>query len=128
MCVCCRAGEAVGGQEEERYMGLVDDRKFYNQNLERLGLSVVLGFTPRELKGLREKERETEKGMGEEREVPALFARDNPLLSSFLFRGAGSWSDGEVPSPVCFLWRTMAEEVVCHWLLKLGSAALILHS
>lgn len=72
MCVCCRAGEAVGGQEEERYMGLVDDRKFYNQNLERLGLSVVFGFTPRELKGLREKERETEKGMGEEREVPAL--------------------------------------------------------
>lgn len=46
MCVCCGAGEAVGGEEEERYMGLADNGKFYNQNLERLGLSVVLVLQP----------------------------------------------------------------------------------
>lgn len=32
----------IGGQEKERFMGLVDDRKFYNKNFERLGLSVAL--------------------------------------------------------------------------------------
>lgn len=46
VCVCCGAGEAVGGEEEERYMGLADNGKFYNQNLERLGLSVVLVLQP----------------------------------------------------------------------------------
>lgn len=40
--VCCGAGEAVGDQEEHRYMGAEYNAKLYCQNLERLGLLVIL--------------------------------------------------------------------------------------
>lgn len=40
--VCCGAGEAVGDQEEDRYMGVEHNANLYCQNLERLGLLMVL--------------------------------------------------------------------------------------
>lgn len=39
VCVNVVAGEAVGDQEEERYIG--EDTQSYSQNLERLGLSLI---------------------------------------------------------------------------------------
>lgn len=51
----------MGDQEEDRYRGLEHNGKLYSQNLERLGLSVVLVLQP-------EYWREGERERGKERE------------------------------------------------------------
>lgn len=66
--------------------------------------------------------------MEEERDVCTLFAKE--ITNSFSHSSALDLVAGlTVKSLAVCSWRaTAAKEVVCYWLLRLGSAALILHS
>lgn len=86
----------------------------------------------------RERERKQERGKREreteprrewdKRDAHAVFARE--ITNSFAHSSFIELAAGLMVKflAVCSLWGTMAKEVVCHWLLWLGSAALILHS
>ena len=49
MCLCCGAGEAVGHQEEERYMGGGNAK--LQSEFRKIGVVNSLGFTTRGLEG-----------------------------------------------------------------------------
>ena len=77
---------------------------------------------------MRERERDRETEVEKERDVCTLFAKE--ITNSFSHSSVLELVAGLTVKflGVCSLWGTVTKEVVCYWLLRLGSAALILHS